>query len=159
MKRMFFVLIMLFISQLGFSQAQNGARQLMIINNTNCDQTFEVFGGNFCKCVGYQEGSVSYNSSFITIFAGQTVVHTDTTTLGGLFSVNPPGFVYGARITEGYPTICGIHGGTVGQPNCVGAGLTYSFIANNSDCSTCGSTTATWYPADCEGMARLVFTP
>jgi len=88
MKKMFFILIMLFISQLGFSQAQNGA-----------------------------------------------------------------------RITEGYPAICGIHGGTVGQPICVGTGLTYSFIANNSDCSSCGSTTATWSPADCEGMARLVFTP
>jgi len=150
---------MLFISQLGVSQTQNGAPQFLIINNTDCDQTFEVFGSNFCKCDGLQEGSVFYNSGFITILPGQTFLHTNTTTLPGLFSVNPPGFVYGARITEGYPEICGIHGGTVGQPNCVGGGLTYTFMSNNSDCSNCRLTTATWYPADCNGVARLVFTP
>lgn len=67
-------------------------------------------------------------------------------------------FIYLARMVDTTSFCPPPDGGTASQPGCGGSSMAI-YISKNSNCSTCGVTTATWYPADCEGIARLIFTP
>jgi len=153
MKKLFSILIFMLISAPAFSQT--GVPRLIVQNKTACDQTYVVFGGNLCPCSEVE----SYHSDFITIPAGMTFDHPNLHALGGIFPPpnTPSVYLYGTRITEGFPEFCGIKGGTVGQYACGAISLTHSFTALNSDCTDCAPTNATWHLSSCEGEAILIF--
>lgn len=156
MKKLFFILIMLLMSASVFSQSNNGVRSLRVENHTSCRQYYTVVGGDLCNCTDPER--INYASNMIVINPGQMHFYADTTTLGNTFPPSPAGFIYLARIVD-TPYYCPpFDGGTVGQPGC-GGNSSVTYTSKHPDCTACGVTTATWYPADCEGMAKLVFTP
>ena len=155
MKKLFFTLVLMLMSASAFSQF-NGVRSLRVENHTSCRQYYTVIGGDLCNCTDPKK--INYASNMIVINPGQMHFYPNTTTLGGTFQVSSAMFIYLARMVD-TPYYCPpFDGGTAGQPGC-GGSSTATYTSKNADCSACGITTATWYPADCEGMARLVFTP
>lgn len=183
MKKLFFILISVLLSTSAFSQTDcedycatynipcpvgiacpNGraVERLQVENHTNCRQYFVIFGGNGCGGCESQY----YFSDIITIFPMSTLL-LDSAAIsgigtGGSYTGAPHEFIAGARITTEhlYDSSCEcVCGCTVGQ-HCCGATLTtFSFINNYPNCEECGSTTATWYPGECEEDAKLIFTP
>lgn len=142
-----FFFIAMFLSVAAFSQAYS----LRVENQTQCVLYYQVFGGEICKC-----GS-TYTGAVFAINPGD--VHTYMTS-GPLLGSYPstPRSIVGARILNGPPN-CQAGTGVVGEPAC-GLPLTYIYTALRQDCSPCARVTARWFPApNCQGMARLIFTP
>src|SRR5690554_1330365 len=145
---------MLLMSASAFSQS-NAVRRLVVENHTSCTQYYTILGSDFCNCTDPEQHH--FASSMIAIPPGGTHFYLNTTTLGGTFPPYPV-YMYLARIVH-TPYYClPFDGGTVGQPGC-GGNSSVTYTSKHPDCTACGVTTATWYPADCEGMAKLVFTP
>ncbi|RYE00318.1 MAG: hypothetical protein EOP54_00615 [Sphingobacteriales bacterium] len=150
MKKLYFTLVSLLLSFAVFAQAPS-ARSLVVQNQTNCTQYYQVFGDEICKC-----GS-QFVSNLFAIPPGGTHTYPTSVTLGGTFPTIPKGIV-GAKIPDG-PAGCPISGGTVGHQAC-NLPPVYSYLSISASCTPCGPTRATWFPAvNCEQVARLIFTP
>lgn len=149
MKKLFFTLVLMLMSASVFSQSKNGAFSLRVENHTSCRQYYTVYGGELCDCINPEQDK--YHSNMIVINPGTIHFYPDTTTLGIIFPTTSPAYIYGARV--GSFGCSG--GGTVDQPGCMGGAFSITY----ADCSPCNTTTATWYPDHCEGMAKLIFTP
>lgn len=148
MKKLFSFFIALFLSAVAFSQSIG----LIVENQTNCIQYYQVFGDEICRC------GERYSSNLIAIPPGGVHSYSSTISLGNTYPPGPPKGIVGARIPSG-PAGCRPQGGTVGAPAC-GLPLTYTYIAYDQNCRECQRTTARWMPApNCNSEARLVFTP
>ncbi len=147
MQKLFSFLIVMFVSVVSFAQAYS----LRVENQTQCVQYYSIFGDEICKCGN------KYNGAVFAINPGGVHNYSTSVPLLGSYPGTPRSIV-GAKILTG-PQQCQAAGGIVGEPPC-GLPLIYTYIALNQDCRPCAQTTARWFPApNCQGMARLVFTP
>lgn len=148
MKKLLFSLIALSFSSFAFSQA----RSLRVENQTSCTQYYIIVGDEWCKC------GDKYYSPLIAIPPGGSHGYTTTMPLGGSFPAAVPKSISGAKIPDGPPG-CMLPGSNVSEP-CFGMPLSYTYMSYKDNCEKCAKTTATWVPApDCDGQAKLIFTP
>lgn len=148
MKKLYFTLVAILFSFVAFAQAKS-ARGLIVRNQTNCTQYYQVFGDELCIC------GTKYTSKIFTIPPGATHNYPTSVTLGGLYPSTPKGIV-GARIPDG-PAACGVPAGIVGHRVC-NFPLTYTYLSITPACTPCVTTKATWVDApNCEQMAQLIF--
>ncbi|MBL7707031.1 MAG: hypothetical protein JNM21_15900 [Taibaiella sp.] len=149
MKKLYFVLVALLFSLGALAQAQS-ARGLIVRNQTNCTQYYQVFGDELCRC------GMQYTSRVFTIPPGATHNYPTSVTLSGTYPPGTPKGIVGARIPDG-PAACGVPAGIVGHRAC-GYPLTYTYMSITATCTPCVMTRATWVDApNCEQMAQLIF--
>lgn len=160
MKKLFFILIAVLVSVSAFSQTKPSVKYLFVDNKTNCEQYFVVLGSFKCPCEDEH-----YVSAFITIppmstlLLDSSVLANPTTGFGPTtFTGIPDEYIFAVRIRDNHPlSSCNfVNANTIGQPVC--ATLTsWSFTVKDLNCQNCANTTATWYPDECGGTARLEF--
>lgn len=149
MRKLYFMLIALLFSAGAFAQV-NSALSLVVQNQTNCTQFYQIFGDDPCRC-----GS-QYVSKLFAIAPGATHTYTNSLTLGNTYPTGIPKGIVGAKIPNG-PASCATPGGTVGHQVC-NLPPTYTYTSISATCAPCAMTRATWIPAqNCEQMARLIF--
>ncbi len=149
MKKLYFTLVAILFSFVALAQAQS-ARGLIVRNQTNCTQYYQVFGDELCRC------GMQYTSRVFTIPPGATHNYPTSVTLSGTYPPGIPKGIVGARIPDG-PAACGVPAGIVGHRAC-GYPLTYTYMSITSTCTPCVMTKATWVDApNCEQMAQLIF--
>ncbi len=149
MKKLYFTLIAILFSIAAFAQAQS-ARGLIVRNQTNCIQYYQVFGDELCRC------GTQYTSRIYTIPPGAVHNYPNSLTLSGTYPTTTPKGIVGARIPDG-PAACGVPAGIVGHRVC-GFPLTYNYLSITPSCTPCSATKATWVDApNCDQMAQLIF--
>ncbi|RYE00317.1 MAG: hypothetical protein EOP54_00610 [Sphingobacteriales bacterium] len=149
MKKLYFTLIALLFSLVALAQAPS-ARGLIVRNQTNCTQYYQVFGDELCLC------GMKYNSQVFTIPPGGIHNYTTSVTLFGTYPPGTPKGIVGARIPNG-PASCGVPAGIVGHRAC-GFPSTYTYMSFTPACTPCVMTKATWVDAsNCEQTAQLIF--
>ncbi|WP_313491962.1 MULTISPECIES: hypothetical protein [Sphingobacterium] len=147
MKKLFFFFVAMLITVAAFSQAYS----LRVENQTQCTQYYIIFGDEICKCGN------TYTGKTFAINPGDVHNYSNSVPLLGSYPGTPKSIV-GARILHG-PLNCQSAFGIIGEPNC-GLPIAYTYLSLNPDCRPCVQTTARWIPANnCQGMARLIFTP
>lgn len=151
MKKLYFMLIALFVSVGAFAQV-NSALSLVVQNQTNCTQYYQIFGDDPCRC-----GS-KYVGKIFAIPPGATHNYANSTPFGNTYPTAMGRGIVGARIPDG-PNGCATSGGTVGHQAC-NLPPVYTYMSISATCTPCAMTRATWIPAqNCELTARLIFTP
>lgn len=149
MKKLYFTLIAVLFSVVAMAQARS-ARGLIVRNQTNCTQTYQIFGDELCVC------GTSYTSRIFTIPPGGVHNYPTSVSLGNTYPPGVPKGIVGARIPDG-PPACGTPSGIVGHRNC-NYPMTYTYLAFTPACTPCSTTRATWVDAqNCELMAQLIF--
>lgn len=149
MKKLYFTLIAVLFSLAAFAQAQS-ARGLIVRNQTNCTQYYQVFGDELCRC------GTQFTSRIFTIPPGATHNYPNSLTLMGTYPTSVPKGIVGARIPDG-PAACGVPAGIVGHRSC-GFPLSYGYMSISPACTPCANTKATWIDAqNCDLMAQLIF--
>jgi|GEM_PF-1967535 len=156
MKKIFFTLVLVFLSSSIFSQEKMAAKGLRIDNYTKCTQFVVIEWVNNCQCDFSLNGGGT--SNIIKIEPHTNIVINDVgQDQYGNYVIPPNMVITSAKVGGGY--YCTGYS-PVGQP-CSNHPLTAQYteyVKHGEDCKECTKTLAIWKPGDCKNPATLTFT-